>query len=132
MRRESEFLDRLETGAILDRPGIFHTGKRSLMDELTTTKPVPAAAAADKSPVDLSGEIERSVAREPLDRVRCVRVFDDHYRCNWWSPGGDPHHQPAQSPWAALATQRVRKSQFITARLNAGQLEMEPTDWSKS
>ena len=97
------------------------------MDEQTTTKPTSAPAIADKGPQDLSAEIERAVSREPLDRVRCVHLYDDHYRCNWWAPGGDdPRNQQAQSEWAALATQRVRKSQFITARLSAGQLVMEP------
>jgi hypothetical protein len=99
------------------------------MDEQTTatTKPTPAPAATTKSAQDLSGEIERAVVREPLDRVRCVHLYDDHYRCNWWAPGVDDKHGAAegQSEWASLAMHRVRKSRFITARLSAGQLVME-------
>jgi len=99
------------------------------MDEQTTTKPAPAAPVVDKGPQDLSGEIERAVAREPLDRVRCVRVYDDNYRCNWWAPGGDEKRgeKGATAEWVTLATQRVRKSQFITARLSGGQLVIEET-----
>jgi hypothetical protein len=94
------------------------------MDEQTATKPTPSPIAAAKGPLDLSEEIERAVAREPLDRVRCVRVFDDRYRCNWWAPGSDDSHGP-QAEWASLAMHRVRKSLFITAHLAAGQLVME-------
>jgi hypothetical protein len=71
--------------------------------------------------VAFSQEIERAVAREPQDRVRCVHVFDDHYRCNWWAPG-DGDARLGQAEWASLAMHRVRKSQFITARLEAGEL----------
>jgi hypothetical protein len=100
------------------------------MDEQTTatTKPTtPAPAATAKGLQDLSGEIERAVARQPLDRVRCVHLYDDHYRCNWWAPGIDDKHakQEGQSEWASLAMHRVRKSRFITAHLSAGQLIME-------
>ena len=94
------------------------------MDEQTTTKATSTPSAEPKGPQDLSVEIEQAVAREPLDRVRCVHVYDDHYRCNWWAPAGD-EGRAAQSEWASLATQRVRKSRFITARLSAGQLVME-------
>lgn len=95
------------------------------MDEQTTTKPAPTPAAVDKDPQDLSFEIERAVAREPQDRVRCVRVFNDRYRCNWWAPGIDDGPGGLRAEWARLATQRVRKSQFITARLSGGQLVID-------
>ena len=35
---------------------------------------------------DLSRRIEKAVQKDPSDRVKCVRVFDDYYRCNWWYP----------------------------------------------
>jgi hypothetical protein len=90
----------------------------------TTTKSVPLPAA--KGPQDLSGEIERAVARERLDRVRCVHVYDDHYRCNWWAPGIDESRAgQGQAEWASLAMHRVRKSRFITAHLRAGELVMD-------
>jgi hypothetical protein len=93
------------------------------MDEQTATKSTPSPVAPAKGPLDLSDEIERAVAREPLDRVRCVRVFEDRYRCNWWAPGEDYPRGP-QAEWASLAMHRVRKSRFITAHLAAGQLVM--------
>jgi len=98
------------------------------MDEptMTAAKTNSVPAPADRGPQDLSGEIERAVVREPLDRVRCVHLYDDHYRCNWWAPGIDEKHpgQP-QAEWASLALHRVRKSRFITAHLSAGQLVMD-------
>ncbi len=97
------------------------------MDEQTTATTKPAPAPTSKGAQDLSGEIERAVTRQPLDRVRCVHLYDDHYRCNWWAPGADDKHGAAegQSEWASLAMHRVRKSRFITAHLDAGQLIMD-------
>ena len=71
---------------------------------------------------DLSRRIEQAVPRDPLDRVKCVRVFDDFYRCNWWAhpEGGVSGKNP--SVWSVVATQRVRKSQFLKAAIVAGEL----------
>lgn len=104
------------------------------MDEQITTKPAAAPMPADKGPLDLSSEIERAVAREPQDRVRCVRVYDDHYRCNWWAPGVDPAAgaKSATAEWASLAMHTVRKSRFITARLSGGELLMEEAGGARS
>lgn len=68
----------------------------------------PAAAPAT---TDLSREVERAVERKSRDRVRCVRVFEDYYRCNWWAPAA-----AAEGPlpeWSATALHRVRKSRFL-------------------
>jgi len=97
------------------------------MDEQATAQPVHFAAPKPKGSGDLSQEIERAVAREPLDRVRCVHLFDDHYRCNWWAPGVADARTP-MAEWAALAMHRVRKSQFITATLEGGTLVMRETE----
>ena len=86
-----------------------------------------ANAAAAKRGVDLSSEIERTVAREPMDRVRCVRVFDDYYRCNWWSPLTGAPDQPI-AEWARLALHRVRKSRFISARREGAELLIEEVE----
>jgi hypothetical protein len=97
------------------------------MDEqmAATTKTIPIPPPAAKVSQDLSSEIEQAVVRQPLDRVRCVRVYDDHYRCNWWAPGIDEKHG-GQSEWALLAMHRVRKSRFITAHLSgSGELVMD-------
>ncbi len=60
------------------------------MDEQSAQEQPARKAAESTSPEnpsekDLSREIERTVAREPLDFVKCVRVFGNYYRCNWWS-----------------------------------------------
>ncbi|HEY7115507.1 MAG TPA: hypothetical protein VH475_02915 [Tepidisphaeraceae bacterium] len=94
------------------------------MDELMSDA---VAAGARRSPAgDLSREIESAVERQPLDRVRCVRVFDDYYRCNWWSPLSpqDASRQPL-AEWARLAMHRVRKSRFLRATSHAGELMIE-------
>src|SRR5690242_12296917 len=89
--------------------------KRFEMDELFngTVAPATERAGAPRSPGaghDLSAQVEQAVAREPMDRVRCVRVFGNCYRCNWWAPTTDPLVPMAE--WARLAAHRVRKSRF--------------------
>src|SRR4051812_30694355 len=78
---------------------------------------------------DLSAQIERAVLRDPLDRVRCVRVFENYYRCNWWAEPSTNVSNPHVSEWGAAATQCVRKSQFLKVIIVDGQLvinEMRP------
>ena len=43
-----------------------------------------AAAAAPAITEDLSEAIEGSIDKQPGEEVRSVRVYGDHYRCNWW------------------------------------------------
>ena len=71
---------------------------------------------------DLSVQIEHAVQRDPLDRVKCVRVYDNYYRCNWWAqPVGGPAGGEV-SVWGAIATQRVRKSRFLNVTSVGGEL----------
>lgn len=89
-----------------------------------------SAAAPERVPKggqDLSSAIEQAVTREPMDRVRCVRVFGDFYRCNWWSPASAIPGVP-MAEWARQAMHRVRKSRFINARSAGGQLVMEEVE----
>jgi hypothetical protein len=92
------------------------------------TTPAPAKAPHDQKPApqgnDLSAEVERVVDREPLDWVRCVRVFGDFYRCNWWSRKG-PTRQGQDFDWAALITDHVRKSRFYKVTLQMGKLVID-------
>ena len=97
------------------------------MDEQAATQPVHFAAPKPRAAGDLSQEIERAVPREPLDRVRCVHLYDDHYRCNWWAPGAADERTP-MAEWAALAMHRVRKSRFITATIEGGELVMKEAE----
>ena len=78
---------------------------------------------------DLSAQIEQAVQKDPLDRVKCVRVFDDFYRCNWWAQPKTEMASWHASMCGAVATQRVRKSRFLNATMVAGELmikEMRP------
>jgi hypothetical protein len=46
---------------------------------------VDATASAGGGAVeDLSEAIEGSIDKQPGEEVRSVRVYGDHYRCNWW------------------------------------------------
>ena len=42
-------------------------------------------AASPAATEDLSAAIEGSIDRQPGEEVRSVRVYGDHYRCNWWA-----------------------------------------------
>jgi hypothetical protein len=89
------------------------------MPAAPTEAQLPPAA-----PEDHSAEILRVVKKEPLDRVKCVRVFDSYYRCNWWSPLRTPTsgHTPQ---WAVGTTHYVRKSAFFRASLRDGHVVVE-------
>jgi hypothetical protein len=65
-----------------------------------------AAISLATAQEDLSEEIERSVERQPDERVRAVRVFDECYRCNWWVQDPRP-----QLFWLLSAT--IRKGRFL-------------------
>jgi hypothetical protein len=84
-----------------------------------------APAGSPKAAADLSREIERAVPREPQDRVRCVRVFGDRYRCNWWAPESSDHVPRAMAEWAITAMCRVRKSRFLRATARGTRLTIE-------
>lgn len=67
---------------------------------------------------DLSEQIARSVQKRPGEQVRCVRVFGDCYRCNWWaSDGGE------SAVFANMAT--IRKSRFLRVTKIADGLVMD-------
>jgi hypothetical protein len=89
----------------------------------------PAAAAAAKPNRDLSPEIEHAVDRDPHDRVKCVRLFDDFYRCNWWG-AGDDESPSGRSAWTDIATSRVRKSRFLNVTLHEGKLRIKEVESS--
>src|SRR3954466_4689362 len=88
-----------------------------------TDGPVETTVVKDR-PVntDLSTQVEHAVQREPLDRVKCVHVFGNFYRCNWWADPGVGVASKHASIWGLVATQRVRKSRFLDATLVDGAL----------
>ena len=92
------------------------------MDEPVNQAVAPAGAPKAS---DLSREIERALPREPQDRVRCVRVFGDRYRCNWWAPFGPTDVRGLTAEWALTAMCRVRKSRFLRATSRGTRLTIE-------
>src|ERR1700716_1699948 len=72
---------------------------------------------------DLAREILKKLERDPGDRVTCVRVFDDFYRCNWWAVGAGLGESRMEG--VIVSAQRVRKSQFVRAKLTEGRMVLE-------
>ena len=71
-----------------------------LSEPTVETKPSESAGPS----ADLSLEIAQKVDRHPGDRVRVMRVWGDHYRCNWIAP---------KNRLDVLETFIVRKSEFL-------------------
>jgi hypothetical protein len=85
--------------------------------------PAPAPKPADG---DLSREIERAVVKLPLDLVRCIRLFDDCYRCNWWAPsaprGLGMYRDRSSIGWGTGTTHYIRQSRFLVVTRREGAL----------
>ena len=88
------------------------------MSKVTITEPAPAPVAAAVSIKDLSKAIEQSIAREPGEEVRSVRVFEDRYRCNWWMRDTTP------GP-TYFNTGRIIRSKFLKATMHGENLVLE-------
>ena len=81
----------------------------------------PATAGGD----DLSDEISRSVDKHPGDSVRCTRVSNDSYRCNWWAPQATGKYDNPSMAGLLVTTHRVRKSRFLRATRSGERLVIE-------
>jgi hypothetical protein len=77
-----------------------------------------APAAKTVAIEDLSKAIDGSIARGPGEEVRSVRVFEDHYRCNWWM------RDAAAGPMY-LNTGRIIRSKFLKATMSGEKLIVE-------
>ncbi|MGA2584209.1 MAG: hypothetical protein ABSG31_13100 [Tepidisphaeraceae bacterium] len=84
----------------------------------------PKPRAPEPASTDLSRRIEQTVERQPQDAVRCVRVFGDFYRCNWWSRRDDKR-KGLDFDWSGLITDHVRKSRFLRVVAQGEQLTLE-------
>lgn len=74
---------------------------------------------------DLSDELRLTVARDPGDVVRCTRVNDNHYRCNWWqSVFVDVYDNPGMKGGQLSTTYRVRQSAFLKVTKSASALNI--------
>jgi hypothetical protein len=80
-----------------------------------TPQPLAGMPSVAVAPVDdLSRAVELAVPRLAGDRVRCARVFDTYYRCNWWSPAaGTVGTSGPQPEWSATSLHQIRKSRFL-------------------
>ena len=68
------------------------------------------------SPSDLSQVIAQTVERLPGDIVRCARITEDRYRCNWWCRVNDKSDDnPAMKGGQIGTSHRIRKSCFLRA-----------------
>jgi hypothetical protein len=77
-------------------------------------RPAPQPPATE----DFSQAIEQTMDRQPDEQVRCVRVFEDRYRCNWWVREKTTH-------WMSFSTGVIRKSLFLRVTQNADKLVIE-------
>jgi hypothetical protein len=77
-------------------------------------RPAPQSPATE----DFSQAIEQTMDRQPDEQVRCVRVFEDRYRCNWWIREQTTH-------WMSFGTGVIRKSLFLRATQKADKLVIE-------
>jgi hypothetical protein len=83
------------------------------------------AATPASTTVDLSARICAFVDREPGDVVRCTRVGERNYRCNWWqSVFVSSLDNPGMKGGQLSTTYRVRKSSFFDAREENGTLQL--------
>lgn len=63
---------------------------------------------------DLSDEVRLTVERDPGDVVRCTRVHDNYYRCNWWrSVFVDSYDNPGMKGAQLGTTYRVSRSAYL-------------------
>ena len=82
-----------------------------------SSKPAPAAA-------DLSVEVAATFPEEPGLMIRCVHLFGDNYRCNWWGLEGVT--KGANNVVGLLvADRRVRKSRFLRVTRTAAGLSVK-------
>ena len=78
----------------------------------------PAELDRNVDTADLSDAIEGTVDKEPDEEVRSVRVFGNHYRCNWWVR--DKSLGPA---YLNLGT--ISRSKFLRATMTGEKLVIE-------
>jgi hypothetical protein len=103
----------------------------SMSDTATPPSSPASSSSGERRPtaaaVDLSREIEAAVERTPHDRVKCAHVYGPYYRCNWWAADAVPEGTKREpiAPWALIATQRIRKSRFLSATLTEGKLQID-------
>jgi hypothetical protein len=101
-------------------------GVNVMADETNATVKAPAVTpTAPAVEMDLSAEIIANVETAAGETVRCVRVYGDNYRCNWWGHvSGDVGNRPLTSGFEVTEL-RVRRSSFFKAKKTADGLKIE-------
>ena len=84
----------------------------------TKTAQPAQPVAAEQAPLNLSLAIAQKMDKKPDEQVKCVRVYGDRYRCNWWVQG-DP------DDWRSFGSGRISRSSFIRATLVGEKLVIE-------
>jgi len=62
---------------------------------------------------DLSAEIIQSVPKDHNQRVTCLHVCGNNYRCNWWSPAPTRDYDNPKMRGPMVTTHIVAKSRFL-------------------
>lgn len=97
-----------------------------MADEKNAPEKAPVAIPAPSSiEIDLSAEISATVETQVGEIARCVRIFGDSYRCNWWG-----HEEASDSgkpiPSGFEITElRVRRSRFLKVRKTREGLQIQ-------
>ena len=81
----------------------------------SSTKPSAVTPPAQAAEVDLSSEINAAVEKGLGEIVKCVRVFGDNYRCNWWGSEASAPDRKQFPIGFSVTAMRVRKSSFLRA-----------------
>ncbi|MGA2442704.1 MAG: hypothetical protein ABSH08_17255 [Tepidisphaeraceae bacterium] len=93
----------------------------TVMPDENTTKTKPPAPAE----IDLSAEIVATLEAPIGQTVRCVRVYGDNYRCNWWGQEAPRDiGKPIVSGFEATEL-RVRRSRFLKVRKTSDGLQIQ-------
>ena len=94
-------------------------------DENTTKTKAPGATPPASAEIDLSAEIIATLEAPMGQTLRCVRVYGDNYRCNWWGQEAPRDiGKPVLSGFEATEL-RVRRSRFLKVRKTSDGLQIQ-------
>jgi hypothetical protein len=97
-----------------------------MTEEMNTMPKAPAKMAPDAPvDVDLSAEINAAMETERGEIVRCVRVYGDNYRCNWWKRRETPATGKPMAAGFDVSELRVRRSSFLKVNKTAEGLRIQ-------
>lgn len=82
------------------------------MTEQTDQQTIPVKRQPVAPAKQLATAVEQRMLRDPHDRVKCIHLFDDYFRCNWWAPPSESNKHLSFA-WGISATHHVRKSRFL-------------------